>query len=242
MFPISHAKAGDDCIEACIDVYTENGKLVIEGRKGSGPVTKTVIGPRATASAKAPAKKSAKKTVTTPKPKATFKPPIIIQAPIVKKAPRQTVARKRVVKATPTATRESLADRLIKLLPTPGLRYQPGYEPLINMPVYFSSGLPTAFNTVVDVVGEKVDVKLVPHFHYDFGDGQSLDTTDVGGFYPHDGVTHTYTQPGEYNVRVDISWGGTFIVKGAPKAVRGAIELVINAPITVVATTNRFKS
>jgi opacity protein-like surface antigen len=35
-----------DCIEkACIDVYTQDGKIVIEGRKGSGPVEKKAVAP-----------------------------------------------------------------------------------------------------------------------------------------------------------------------------------------------------
>jgi len=231
-FTLPTAEAAD-CIDGCIDVYTDNGKLIIEGRKGNGPISKKI--------AAKPKKVAApKKKVVRPKAASTYKPPITIQKPTVKK--QSTTPRKKKPRATPkpTPTTESLADRLIKLLPTPGLRYQPGYEPLVNMPVYFSSGLPESFNTTVDVIGERVSVKLVPHFHYDFGDGTTLDTTNVGGFYPDGEVTHTYKEPGEYNVRVDIVWGGVFITKGLSKAVRGAIELVINAPITVVATTNRF--
>lgn len=219
-----------DCIDGCIDVYTENGQLIIEGRKGSGPITKKVPAP----------KRVVKRAV---KPKSAFKPPISIVAPkkVAKPANKPTkkvVRKKSTPKQTPSA--ESFADRLIKLLPTPGLKYQPGYEPLVRVPVYFSTGLPQSFSTVVDVVGERVNVQLTPHFHYDFGDGTTLDTTDVGGFYPDGRVTHTYAQPGEYNVRVDIVWGGVYITKGLSKAVRGAIELVVNAPITVVATTNRL--
>ena len=224
---IPSAFPADECSDGCIDVYTKNGQLVIEGRKGSGPVSKTYIAP----------KKVTKKKVVTPKARSTFKPPITVQP-----AKKKPVTKKPAVRKSPKpkATQESFADRLIKLLPSPGLKYQPGYEPLVNMPVYFSSGLPSTFTTAVDVVGERVNVELVPHFHYDFGDGTTLDTTDVGGFYPHKGVTHTYKEPGEYNVRLDIVWGGIFITRGISKAVRGAIELVINAPVTVVATTNRF--
>lgn len=217
-----------ECTDGCIDVYTENGTLVIEGRKGDGPI-----------SAKVPAQP--KRTVRTPRPRTTqaAKPKVAKRVTVRKPVTKKPVVRKRST-PRPTPTPASFADRLIKLLPTPGLRYQPGYEPLVRMPVYFSSGLPESFNTVVDVVGERVTVKLAPHFHYDFGDGTTLDTADVGGLYPHDGVTHTYKEPGEYNVHVDIVWGGVFITRGVSKAVRGAIELVINAPITVVATTNRF--
>lgn len=236
--PPAHAA---ECIDGCIDVYTENGKLIIEGRKGSGPISKRVLAtPKAkTVAKKVPTKKVPTKKVVKPKARSSYQPPITVKKPTVKKsAPRKKPTAKATPKPKPTT--ESLADRLIKLLPTPGLQYQPGYEPLVNMPVYFSSGLPESFNTVVDVIGERVSVKLVPHFHYNFGDGTTLDTTNVGGFYPDGKVTHTYKQPGEYNVRVDIVWGGVFITKGLSKAVRGAIELVVNAPITVVATTNRF--
>ena len=227
-----------DCIDGCIDVYTDNGKLIIEGRKGNGPISKRTL---ATPKPRTATKKVIRKKVVLPKARSTFKPPVTIQKPVAKKSSQKKIVRKKSTpRPKPSTSAESFADRLIKLLPTPGLQYQPGYEPLVHMPVYFSSGLPESFNTVVDVIGERVTVKLVPHFHYDFGDGTTLDTTDVGGFYPNKGVTHTYKEPGEYNVRVDIVWGGVFITKGLSKAVRGAIELVINAPITVVATTNRF--
>jgi len=35
-----------ECIEkACIEVYTQDGKIVIEGRKGTGPVEKKSVAP-----------------------------------------------------------------------------------------------------------------------------------------------------------------------------------------------------
>ena len=41
--PSAHAQ---DCIErACIDVYTQDGKIVIEGRKGTGAPQKKVVAP-----------------------------------------------------------------------------------------------------------------------------------------------------------------------------------------------------
>ena len=40
------AYSADECVDGCIDVYTKNGQLVIEGRKGIGPVSKTYIAPK----------------------------------------------------------------------------------------------------------------------------------------------------------------------------------------------------
>ena len=51
--------AADCTLKACIDVYTQDGHIVIEGRKGSGP--------KSTKAVPAPVKSS------TPRPKATKK-------------------------------------------------------------------------------------------------------------------------------------------------------------------------
>ena len=82
--PPAHA---EDCIEkACIEVYTQDGKIVIEGRKGTGPVEKKSVAPAPAKSRKpvvpknvAPVPKvtaSAKPKVTT----ATKKP--VVQKPV----------------------------------------------------------------------------------------------------------------------------------------------------------------
>jgi hypothetical protein len=112
-----------DCENACIDVYTQDGQIIIEGKKGSGPKAK----PR---------------TVKPPAPKPTTVKPIfpeliprLTSTPSSKPTPKRTY--KPLIKPTakptlkPKVTKSvSLNDRLIKLLPTGGIAYQPEAEPL----------------------------------------------------------------------------------------------------------------
>jgi len=67
----AHAK---ECIEkACIEVYTQDGKIVIEGRKGTGPVQKKSVTPAPAKSKKAVVPKNVApipKVTASAKPKA----------------------------------------------------------------------------------------------------------------------------------------------------------------------------
>ena len=120
-----------DCIEkACIEVYTQDGHIVIEGRKGKGPASTKVVIP-------APAKTS------TPRPKATKKVVVPVptvkttKKPAVKKIPRKPKVKKSSTSAT------SLQDKLVESIPTAGISYQPSFSPLVKTPVYFWSDIPT---------------------------------------------------------------------------------------------------
>ncbi len=65
---------------ACVDVYTQDGKIIIEGRKGSGGKSTTVPAPPVT-------KKPAPPVTKKPAPPVTKKPsPVKPKPPIVKKA------------------------------------------------------------------------------------------------------------------------------------------------------------
>ena len=46
--PIATASAADCVDSACIDVYTQDGQIIIEGKKGSGPtaIAKPKVKPR----------------------------------------------------------------------------------------------------------------------------------------------------------------------------------------------------
>ena len=222
-----------DCIDsACIDVYTQDGQIIIEGKKGSGPTAKVTPKPKP----KAVKPKVAKpifpelipRPTPTPKPtaKRTYKPRV-----------------KRTVKPTlkPKATTSvSLNDRLIKLLPTGGIAYQPEAEPLVNVPIYFWSDLPTQFATRVTVVGEVVDVLLRPGFVWSFGDGTFLSTTDSGGPYPNGKIKHTYKNPGVYPITLVQSWNGSWTHNGTTRAITGTIKTTVFAVVTVVIAPTRF--
>lgn len=223
------AGAADQCQEtACINVYTDNNQIIIEARKGNITVKKSI--------AQAPKKAAVK---ATPKPKAVplFFPPTaskpVINKPIVKRTYKP-----RVKKAV---TQVNLSDRLTKLVPTAGIAYQPEFEPLVNVPVYFWCDLPTLFQSRVDIIGEVVDVALRPSFIWSFGDGSMYATTENGAAFPAGTIQHTYRQPGTYQISLLTTWNGTYTHNAAARAVTGTVKKVSIALITIVKAPTTFK-
>ena len=219
-----------DCVKACVDVYTQDGQLVIEARKGSGPSSSKVTKPKTV-------KPSVVKPKVVAKPKPVVKPKVV--AP-VKKAPAKP-ARKPVKKAAPkVVAATSLSDRLSKSLPTGGISYQPNFKPLIHTPVYFWNDLPSVFRTQVNLIGETIDVVLRPSYLWSFGDGSFIATTDPGGPFPEGKITHIYSQPGIYPVLLTTTWNGSFSHNAVERAITGQIKKVSALTITVVAAPTRF--
>ena len=206
-----------DCESACVDVYTQDGQLIFEARKGSGP--KASVAP---------------KPVTKPKP--VVKPKVIAKPKVT--APKKIVAPKKKIPVAVAAT--SLSDRISKVLPTTGVAYQPNFQPLINVPVYFWCDMPPIFRTKVNLIGEVIDVTMRPSFAWAFGDGSFKSTTDPGAPFPNGKVTHTYSNPGTYPVLLITTWGGTFAHNGVERAITGQIRKVTALTITVVAANTRF--
>ncbi|NBV66438.1 MAG: hypothetical protein EBR75_05100 [Actinobacteria bacterium] len=231
--PLNTAAAAADCVDtACIDVYTQDGQIIIEGKKGSGPKAK--VKPRTV-------KPSPKPTVVKPIFPELIPRPTATPTPSPKRTykPRAKPTAKPTLK--PKATKSvSLNDRLIKLLPTGGIAYQPEAEPLVNVPIYFWSDLPTQFATRVTVVGEVVDVLLRPGFVWSFGDGTFLSTTDPGGPYPNGKIKHTYKNPGIYPIILVQSWNGNWTHNGTTRAITGTIKTTVFAVVTVVIAPTRF--
>ncbi len=219
--------AANDCIAAaCVDVYTQDGKIIIEGRKGS---------------VSAPPVKSPPKKITPPPVKKKITPP----APkVTKKAvPKKAVPKKSTpTPQPPVAQSESLNDRLIKALPTAGIAYQPEFEPLVGVPVYMWTDLPTSFMTQVKIVGEIVDVALRPSFTWSFGDGTFLSTTDVGAPFPDGKIKHTYANPGTYVVTLISTWNGTYTHNAQTSAITVTVKATSIVSITIVTSPTRFKN
>jgi hypothetical protein len=223
---IQTAGAADQCQEsACINVYTDNNQIIIEARKGNTTVKKTI--------AQAP-----KRVTVTPKPKAVplFFPPTT--KPVIKKPAIKRTYKPRIKKAV---TKVNLSDRLIKLVPTAGVAYQPEFEPLVNVPVYFWCDLPTLFQSRVDIIGEVVDVALRPSFIWSFGDGSIYATTENGAAYPTGTIHHTYKQPGTYQISLLTTWNGTYTHNAAARAVTGTVKKVSIALVTIVKAPTTFK-
>jgi hypothetical protein len=210
---------------ACVDVYTQDGKIIIEGRKGSGTTSGTVPAPPVT---KKPAPPVIKKP-SPPKPK----PPVVKKAPPKKSTPTPQ---------PPVTRTASLNDRLIKSLPTAGIAYQPEYEPLVGVPVYMWTDLPTSFMTQVKIVGEIVDVALRPSFTWSFGDGTFLSTNDFGAPFPDGKIQHTYSQAGTYVITLISTWNGTYTHNAQTRAITGTVKTTSLVMITVVTSPTRFKN
>lgn len=223
----------EECqVSACVDVYTQDGKIIIEGRKGGT----TAVTPKPPV--KVIPKKVAPKKIAPPPVKKTVAPP----------KPKVTVTAKAVPKkSTPTpqppvAQTASLNDRLIKALPTAGIAYQPEYEPLVGVPVFMWTDLPTSFMTQVKIVGEIVDVALRPSFTWSFGDGTFLSTTDAGAPFPDGKITHTYSNPGTYLITLISTWNGTYTHNTQTRAITGTVKTTSIVTITVVNSPTRFKN
>jgi PKD repeat protein len=126
-------------------------------------------------------------------------------------------------------------------VPTAGVAYQPEFEPLVNVPVFFWCDLPTLFHSRVDIIGEVVDVALRPSFIWSFGDGSVYATTENGAPYPAGTILHTYKQPGTYQVSLLTTWNGTYTHNAASRAVTGSVKKVSIALITIVKASTTFK-
>jgi hypothetical protein len=214
------AQAEECQVSACVDVYTQDGKIIIEGRKG-GTTAVTPKPPVKVIPKKVAPKKIApppvKKTVAPPKPKPTTK----------------AIPKKSTPTPQPPVTQSaSLNDRLIKALPTAGIAYQPEYEPLVGVPVFMWTDLPTSFMTQVKIVGEIVDVALRPSFTWSFGDGTFLDGK----------ITHTYSNPGTYLITLISTWNGTYTHNAQTRAITGTVKTTSIVTITVVNSPTRFKN
>ena len=225
--PINSINAAD-CEIACVDVYTQDGQLIFEARKGSGPkataIPKPVTKPKVVA-----------------KPKVIAKPKAVIPKAVVKPKVAPPKKKSVVKKSAPVAVvATSLSDRLSKSLPTTGISYQPNFQPLINVPVYFWNDMPAVFQSKVDLIGEVIDVTMRPSFTWAFGDGSFKSTTDSGAPFPHGNITHTYSNSGTFAVVLVTTWGGTFTHNGVVRAITGQIRKVTALTITVVAAHTRF--
>ena len=228
--PTAHA---EDCAEkACIEVYTQNGQIVIEGRKGSGPSSKSYVAP-----APRTVKKVAPRRVKAPAIAPTLTPKIkSTKRPVVRRTPRKAKPTSTSVEAT------SLQDKLVEILPTAGIAYQPSFEPLANTPVYFWSDIPEVVMRKISIVGEIVDVELRPTFIWHYGDGIFYETKKRGGPYPDGEIRHGYQRPGHYAIELLTIWRGSYVIEGVRYPINGSVESISILPITVVAAPTRFSS
>ena len=203
----AHAECTD---KVCINVYTENGQLVIEGKKNGSTASAT---PRVA-------------ITTPPRPRPTASRTYIYK-------PRSSTPR-------PRTTSKSLADKILQSLPTLQVAYQPVGKVLPRIPVIFWSDLPTFFNKDFKILGQTVSVNLQPKSVWSFGDGTVLVTNKVGKPYPSKEISHSYIVPGTYTVFVQTIWDGSFTVDGVEFPINGSIKQSTGVDVKVVGAGTKF--
>ena len=217
---ITPMPAKADCTsKACIEVYVEDGKIVIDGKRNgvtSTPKPRTAKPVQKTATSKASPSKSAKPAVRI----RSYKP--------------------RTSTPKPRRTTPTLADKILQALPTLQVAYQPEGAALIKVPVIFFTDLPTSFTKDIKILGELVKIKVKPRSLWNFGDGSVLLTSKPGRPYPATDITHSYSVPGTYLVTVATIWSGTFTIAGITKEIPGAIRQVSAVDVKVVGASTKF--
>ena len=209
LFPISEAAA--DCTsKVCVDVYTENGQLVIEAKKNGSTST--------------PKPRVASTVAPKPKPTTT----------------RKYTYKPRTTTPKPRSSTKSLADKVLQSLPTLQVAYQPAGKVLPRIPVIFFTDLPTFFNKDYRILGQKVSVNVKPQSMWSFGDGSILVTNKAGKPYPSTEITHSYSVPGTYTVGVATIWTGDFTVDGVTVPITGAIRQYTAVDVKVVGAGTKF--
>jgi len=161
----------------------------------------------------------------------------VVKKPTVK----TTYKRPAKPKVKKTVTKVNLSDRLTKLVPTAGVAYQPEFEPLVKVPVYFWCDLPELFQSRVEIIGEIIDVTLRPSYLWSFGDGSTFATTDNGAAYPNGSIQHSYQRPGSYAVTLVTTWNGSFTHNAQVRAVTGKVVKISLAAINIVSAPTTFK-
>jgi hypothetical protein len=109
---------------------------------------------------------------------------------------------------------QEVRDRLTRDLPGLTPRAQPARGVVTQLPVIFDSGQPTRWAATMNVLGLPTRVSAQPVWHWDFGDGGALRTTEPGGRYPDLSVSHVYRRTGALEVLVRADWSAEFTTDG----------------------------
>lgn len=213
LFPSAPAQA-QECVDmACIDVFTQNGQIIIVGKKRGQ--TRASSAPQRVAPTLAPRKRVVR-------PRVSAKPSPSLRAIRKPRAPKPAIT-----------SGLSLNDRLVKILPTANIEHQPSARAIVNVPVIYWCGLPELFTTQVMIVGEVIDVTMRPSFFWSFGDGSFLMTTKPRAAFPHQNISHTYSHSGTFVVTMVATWGGTLNHSGVARTITGTVRKVSVATISV---------
>lgn len=88
---------------------------------------------------------------------------------------------------------------------------------LVNFDTNFYTTSTRPISRTVTLLGQQVTLEATPaEFHWTFGDGQSLTTSEPGAPYPDLTITHSYLRTGTYQPSLDTVFTGRFRVGGGP--------------------------
>ncbi|NYD43116.1 hypothetical protein [Nocardioides panaciterrulae] len=115
----------------------------------------------------------------------------------------------------------------------------PGGETLVNFRTNFYTEQ-EPFTRTVQLLGRRVDLRIWPsQFHWRFGDGADLATSDAGAPYPDLQITHAYESKGGVSPSVDTTYAAQFRVDGgAWRDVDGTVTIP-GSPVRLQVRTAR---
>jgi hypothetical protein len=130
-------------------------------------------------------------------------------------------------------------------LPAAAIKVQPpSRRTLINIPTNLYAGAASVILPTT-VLGQAVRVRATPlRFHWSYGDGTKLTTTDPGGPYPDLRTAHVYRRPGTCTLGLATTYTGEYSVGGGPWLAIDGLATV-DSPgtrLTVLAAENRLVS
>jgi PKD domain len=209
-----NAMAAEQCsVKICIKVFTDptTGKVVIQAHQNrAGSTPKPVV-----------------HRTPNPHPTRTWSPRPYTPRPYTPRPKPKVV------------TAISLADQLTQLIPMREIYYQPASKTLAQVPVNFWTTTSPTFNTSVVILGVPVSVFLTPTFIWDFGDGTTLSTTELGAPYPNGKISHTYKTTGNFTASLTVSWTGSWLAdKLLYPVIGGAIvqKMQVTIPVSPAPT------
>ncbi|OIQ78395.1 PKD domain protein [mine drainage metagenome] len=215
----ANAEPNDCASSPCIDVLTDpiTGEIIGLGKA----VTPGGQARRSTVSKRPPAKKKTQSSQPDINPICTVEELLNFTciktsepAPMPPAAPH--------VSTTPPKPTVISTDEVRRALPHAAPGFQPVAGAVVNVPVIFWSGLDTPAQFSLVVLGHTVNVSMKAQFHWTWGDGSSTTTISVGAPYPNQSLTHTYRQPGRYQVSLMTTWSGTATLNQVALQIVGA--------------------
>ena len=110
------------------------------------------------------------------------------------------------------------------MLPNGLIITQPTAGVLVREPVNFITTVPKRFQTVLVVLEIPIHINLQARYQWDFGDGTSIESALPGAPYPAGSITHSYERIGEYDVKLTVTWSGTWRAGAISGPIDGSIR------------------